>query len=165
MELKRRDAMNDVIFIDFDDTLCLHPHRVSTRKYITSSPEYIASHAYKNSVPNKGLVRWLKEKQENDRAKIIVMSSASSYMMAAKKIWIEKHCQELEINDYIGVSVDAGKDDVVYAYFKAYEKSIGHKDDFKMYFIDDCFSERAKMEKAVPEVIVRSPQWIANFNS
>lgn len=156
--------MNDVIFIDFDDTLCLHPHRISAKKYITSPPDYIARHAYKDSAPNTHLIKWLKEKQENDKAKIIVISSASSYMMAAKKIWVEKHCQSLEINDYIGVSVDAGKEDVVYAYFKTYNEAVGHKDDFKMYFIDDSFSERAKMEKAVPGVIVRSPQWIANYN-
>lgn len=149
--------MHDKIFVDFDDTLCLHPHRISSRKYITSPPEYIAEHAYKESVINSALVAWLKRKQTDDKARLYLITSASTFMVAAKKLWIEKNCPELTFTDFIGVSVDTDKTSVIEAYRKIFP------DDMRMYYIEDSFSERAKTEKAVDGVIIRSPQWIANI--
>jgi len=148
--------MHDKIFVDFDDTLCLHPHGISSSKYITSPPEYIAEHAYKDSCVNSSLVAWLHKKQTDEKAQLYLITSASTFMVAAKRIWIEKNCPELTFADYIGVSVDTDKTSVIEAYRKIFPG------DRRMYYIEDSFSERAKTEKAVEGVIVRSPQWISN---
>jgi hypothetical protein len=149
--------MYDKIFVDFDDTLCLHPHRISSRHFITSPPEHIAKHAYKDSCVNSALVAWLHQKQTDDKAQIYLITSASTFMVAAKKIWIQRNCPELEISDYIGVSVDVDKASVLEAYRKIFPREM------RMYYIDDSASERAKSEKALEGVIIRSPQWISNL--
>ncbi|MBP3783867.1 MAG: hypothetical protein J6I68_11530 [Butyrivibrio sp.] len=151
--------MNDKIFIDFDDTICLHSHRISSRHFITSPPEYIAKKAYEESMLNKKLYDWLLHKQEdpNSKAVVYVMSSASSFMLEAKKIWVSEHCPGLNVLDYIGVSVDVDKTSVLEAYRKVFPREM------KMYYIEDSFSERAKSEKTLEGVIIRSPQWIDNL--
>ena len=93
--------MYDKIFVDFDDTLCLHSHKIDYKRFITAPSEYISDEAYKDSILNNSLYEWLLGKQNDSksRAQVYILTSASSFMLEAKKIWIKMHCPKLDIID------------------------------------------------------------------
>ncbi len=149
-----------IIFVDFDDTLCLHRRSIRSEQYILGTPEYIAHFAYKESMKNKSLEQWLLNKQNSagEETKIIMLSKASSIMFEAKKIWMSKNMPDVKLYESYSLSEDIGsKVVIVEAYVK--QNSGEH-----IFFIDDDASERRKVEERCPNVTVVSPQFLQNAN-
>lgn len=157
--------MYDKIFVDFDDTLCLHSHKIDSKYFITAPFEYISNEAYKDSILNKSLYEWLLEKQNNPKsqAQVYMITLASTFMLEAKKIWTKMYCPELNILDFIGVSIDVTKSDIVEAYSKL-EEERSLTAEPNIFFIDDSPSERHSVKETCNKVIVLSPQYIAELS-
>ena len=140
------------IFVDFDDTLCLHNKKIQTEKYLFKSPDYICVVAYKESIPNTALHLWLKDRQR-EGALVFMMTNASRGMWEAKKMWLDRTFPDVIFSDYIFVNEDADKESHIRAYTKMYPEE-------RVYFIDDDGAERAKVEQTCGNVITYSPQWL-----
>lgn len=154
--------MNELIFVDFDDTLCLHTHKIDSAWWITVPPELIVHNAYKESARNEALIKWLKWKQEDESAQIYVLSAAASFMMEAKKFWMQENCPEITVNKYISVSIDVSKADVIEAYHRL---DTIMNNNCRIYYIDDSDHDRMAAEALnLKNVIIRSPQYITNFS-
>ena len=161
---QKGEFMYDKIFVDFDDTLCLHSHKIDSKRFITTSSEYISDEAYKDSILNNSLYEWLLEKQNDPKsqAQVYILTAASSFMLEAKKTWIKMHCPKLDILDFIGVSIDVTKADIVEAYSKVY-KERPLTAETNIFFIDDNPADRHSVKEACDRVIVMSPQYIAEL--
>lgn len=135
------------IFVDFDDTLCLHRSSIKSDLCIN-----IVKEPYLSSEPNYKLIEYLKIKN-NDGYKIILVTNASSFMLEHKKKWINKICPQL-FYAYESFSIDCSKQEYI-------ERMLDEHDIEDAIYIDDSASERAKAEY-INNLIVYSPQIIAN---
>lgn len=132
-----------MVFVDFDDTLCLHRKEIDSKNFICEG------NAYLSSVPNKPLIDKLYAlKQEGH--KIVLLTMASAFMLKHKIEWCEKNCPDL-INDYEGLSIDCSKKD----YISQISNSVSNNE--VILFIDDSHVERHQVEE-LDKVIVYSPQ-------
>ena len=146
--------MEKVIFVDFDDTICLHRSHI----YIDDRMFYPIDKAcemfYKNSEPNHQLYKYLIEEQKNG-ARLILLSSASSTMLRIKEFWLKNNCPLLRFDDYISASIDIDKTNIMCAYAKHYNIDISN-----LIFIDDSCIERKTAEKY--GILTFNPQLIMN---
>lgn len=125
------------IFVDFDDTLCLHISAIESSKYLSEYP-------YANSVPNRILIDWLyTTKPKYD---VVLLTKASSFMLEHKKKWCGVVCPGL-IDEFVGLSVDCSKKDYI-ANFRG-----------DNVFIDDSAAERSAAE-TLQNCRVLSPQLV-----
>ena len=67
-----------MIFVDFDDTLCLHSKKLKTADLI------FTDNVFSKSVPNYPLIKKLYKLREQD-SDIILITMASSFMLERKK--------------------------------------------------------------------------------
>lgn len=132
--------MKNFIFVDFDDTLCLHKKKIESANFIAFNALDICDTVYKDSIPNKALINYLYKKQNEDYL-IIMLTSACSKMLDIKKVWCIKHCPEL-FDDYISVSIDISKSEIMDAFIKRY--NLNPSD---CIFIDDNCEERWLAER------------------
>lgn len=150
--------MNKKIFIDFDDTICLHKGKIRTEKYIRMLPEEIVVQAYENSQLNTSLYKWLINLQQNRQwdVKIYLLTHSSSFMLEAKKLWLEDNCPDIEFTDYIAISYDISKIDVIQSYYEAYGNAC------KIIVVDDDPTYRNALEDANNQIVIYNPQFLSN---
>lgn len=115
-----------MIFVDFDDTLCLHRTDINSKKFL------IKDGAYLTSIPNKPLINQLYELKA-DGNKLILLTMSSSFMLEHKKNWCNKNCPNL-FDDYVGLSIDCKE----YIYTKCH---FANENEVHI-FIDDNREER-----------------------
>ena len=146
--------MKKTIFVDFDDTLCLHRFNLYIDARIFEKVDVACDKFYNQSELNKELYKYLIDMKKNGY-EIILLSSACSKMLDVKKYWIEKYCPLVKFNDYIAVSIDIDKTKIMCEYAK-YHKI----DTSDLIFIDDNCTER----KCASEmgILTYSPQLIMN---
>ena len=109
--------MAKTIFVDFDDTLCLHRFNVYVDERMFEETHKACELFYANSELNLALYKYLDDMQK-DGAKIILLTSACSKMLDIKKYWIEKNCPLVKFDDYIAVSIDINKAQIMFEYAK-----------------------------------------------
>ena len=131
--------MYKFIFVDFDDTLCVHTEYLNDmyKQYLCERAEVICSNVYKNSLPNTVLISYLKERKQ-EGTHIVLISSANSILLGAKQVWCDTNVRGL-IDSYIATSIEMTKVDVIESYLNYY-----HLDKSDVLFIDDSWSERHK---------------------
>lgn len=132
-----------MIFVDFDDTLCLHRVDINSKEFLTKDGAYLTS------VPNKPLINQLYELKA-DGNKLILLTMSSSFMLEHKKNWCNENCPNL-FNDYVGLSIDCNKAEYIYTICNFTDENEIH------IFIDDNREERHLVEK-LNNVRVYSPQ-------
>ena len=145
--------MSKVIFVDFDDTLCLHRKEVRTEQAVWLGKEEGCKVAYGGSEPNHKVIQFV-EQEKKKGARVVLLSSANSKMLQLKECWCEKHCGGL-IDEFVGSSIDLTKTQVMQAYAEKEGLDPG-----EIVFIDDRLAERLEAEKA--GITVFSPQLIQN---
>ena len=134
------------IFVDFDDTLCLHKEPIRTEMHMFESIETACKKFYKNSKANLELLDYLEHFKE-EGTRIILLSACNSKMIEIKKEWCKNHCNNL-FDDYIGSSVDLSKSDII----KAYAEFI-NEDILEMSLIDDSDKELEEaIEAGIPAI-------------
>lgn len=131
--------MRKTIFVDFDDTLCLHLYRNKVDKHIFDEIPEACDYFYNECELNVPLYSYLAREQEN--CDVILLSSASSKMLDIKKFWLDKYCPKLKFKDYIAVSIDINKSQIMLAYSQKFDVPIGD-----IVFIDDSRDERWSAE-------------------
>lgn len=137
---------NNYIFVDFDDTLCLHKKTIYCDKYIFAN-----TNPYTNSIPNKKLMDFLIKKSK-EKYKIILLTYASSFMLQHKIKWCSNNCS-FKFYDYIGLGIDCSK--------SLYIKKISNKKNIgKIIFIDDNNVDRQNCEN-IKNLQILSPQYLA----
>lgn len=144
--------INKIIFVDFDDTLCLHKKNIYSEKYLAYNPLDICDTVYKDSIPNDKLIKYLYKKKETEDCYIMLLTSACSRMLEIKKVWCTKHCPGL-FDDYFAVSIDASKTEIM----EAFIDRLG-LDKKECLFIDDSCSDRKNAE--IYGIQILSPQII-----
>lgn len=132
-----------MIFVDFDDTLCLHRMSINSKEFL------INDGAYLTSVPNKPLIDQLYE-LKTDGNKLILLTMSSSFMLEHKKNWCNENCPNL-FDDYVGLSIDCNKAEYIHTISNFTDENEVH------IFIDDNSEERFLVEK-LDNVRVYSPQ-------
>lgn len=152
--------MERLIFVDFDDTMCLYTHKIHTERFVIYPPEVIADKCYKESVVNNHLYKWLlaQQKEGTVKPKIKVITTACSLMLEAKKIWVRKHFPELRVDEFNTTSVELSKAEIINAYIEDADRL-----NTEVYFIDDSLSERHSVEALPHHVHVMSPQYISEI--
>lgn len=103
------------IFVDFDNTLCLHPERPDEDGYqITSlfdGPEYCAKMRYADSLVNYILLDVLRQ-YKDDGVTLYLITDTCSLALDAKKYWCEQQCPDL-FSDFFGTSSDLSKPSLI----------------------------------------------------
>ena len=150
--------MARLIFVDFDDTLCVHTEYLTDKykQFICGNKETACENIYKNSLPNTLLINYLIKEKSKGNVRIILLSSAMSFLLELKKLWCLHHCPDL-FDDFIGVSIELSKADIIESYCKYY--GLNNEDAL---FIEDSWKERLPAyQKGIPnqtpqEVMLRS---------
>ena len=143
------------VFVDFDDTLCLHSGIIDTEKYLFTRPCRVAKQAYSKSRLNSTLVYYL-QKLKKDGYTVILLTSACSKILSADKSWCAKYCPKL-FDDFISSGEDISKIEILKAYKKRYK--IKGKDDIIL--IDDkCFIRKMAEKEGFKTF---SPQYLQNY--
>lgn len=146
---------NKTIFVDFDDTLCLHKYKIVVyNQCIFNNAKFASEKMYQKSSANILLIKYLEEQQKQG-AKLILLTSSCSKMLEIKKYWLKQCCENLIFDDYISVSIDITKTEIMLAYSKFYKISQSNIE-----FIDDSCKERWEAE--YHGIITYNPQIIAN---
>ena len=146
--------MEKVIFVDFDDTLCLHRLNVYTDSRIFEKVDVACSKFYCQSELNKKLYEYLIDAKHNGN-KIILLTSACSKMLEIKKYWIKQNCPLIDFDDYIAVSIDIDKSKIMSEYAKYNKIDISN-----IIFIDDNCTERKYAQEN--GILTYNPQLIMN---
>lgn len=146
--------MDKVIFVDFDDTLCLHRFNIYTDARIFEKVDIACSKFYNQSELNHQLYKYLIDMKQNGY-KIILLTSACSKMLEIKKFWLKQNCPLVEFNDFISVSIDIDKSKIMIEYAK-----FNNIDNSNIIFIDDNCSERKYAQEN--GISTYSPQLIMN---
>lgn len=128
------------IFVDFDDTLCIHPNPIKTELHMFEDVKTACENFYSNSKVNLDIIDYL-EHYKSEGAYIILLSACNSKMLEIKKEWCNINCPDL-FDDYIGSSVDLSKSEIIMA-FAAY-KNVDIED---ISLIDDNDEELDKATK------------------
>lgn len=146
--------MKKTIFVDFDDTLCLHKFNLYTDARIFENLDNACDKFYNQSELNKQLYSYLIDMKKSGN-EIILLSSACSKMLEIKKYWIEKYCPLVRFDDYIAVSIDIDKTKIMCEYAKYHKIDISN-----IIFIDDnCTERKCALEMGI---LTYSPQLIMN---
>lgn len=108
--------MKKVIFVDFDNTICLHrkPIEYGDPKVLFMDSEKACDCWFQNSVACKELITKLYEMKQKG-AELFLLTDSGSRQLESKKIWIKKNCDGL-FTDCFATSVDAPK----WAFIKSY---------------------------------------------
>lgn len=102
------------IFVDFDDTLCIHPEPIKTELHMFEDVKKACEHFYHRSKVNLELIDYLEHFKE-EGSYIILLSACNSKMLEIKKEWCHQKCPSI-FDDYIGSSVDLSKSDIIKAF-------------------------------------------------
>lgn len=102
------------LFVDFDDTLCVHPEPIKTELYMFETIEKACEKFYHKSKLNLELLDYLEHFKE-EGVEIILLSTCNSKMIEIKKEWCRKYCPDI-FDDYIGASMDLSKTEIIKAY-------------------------------------------------
>ena len=146
--------MTKTVFVDFDDTICLHRHEVEKNEKMFFEKEKACEILYKDSEVNIALYNYLIE-LKNFGYQVILLSASCSKLFELKKYWLEKNCPLLKFDDYISVSIDINKTQIMLAYVKY--KNMKVED---IMLIDDLNIERWSAEKEGIKTL--NPQLIMN---
>ena len=125
--------MKKLIFVDFDDTLCLHSSRIAYGDLLLTDKKDI----FKDSIPNYSLIRYLEEESKDPETGIFLISACCSLFMPYKEDWCFKNCSKVKFTDYIGSSIDASKAEIIEGFRRRY--NLRPED---IIYIDDCTTER-----------------------
>ena len=131
-----------VVFVGFDDTLCLHSRSVASKDFTHGGNPYV------DSKLNSILVDVLQRYKTKGR-RIVVLTAASSFMLEHKVKYFQEQCPGL-IDEFVSVSIDCSKAEYIQQFIEAEESIV---------FIDDSGKDRAEVEK-LKGVAVYSPQEI-----
>lgn len=146
--------MEKIIFVDFDDTICLHRYSVLIDERMFDDVDDACSKFYAQSELNLPLYRYLTEKSKSG-VKIILLTSACSKMLDIKKCWLEKNCPLVNFDDFISASIDINKAQIMCGYAKHNKIDIGD-----IIFVDDSCAERNMAQEK--GILNFNPQLIAN---
>lgn len=125
--------MKKLIFVDFDDTLCLHNSCIAHRDLLLADKKDI----FKDSIPNYPLIRYLEEESKDPEIGIFLLSACCSLVMPYKEVWCSKNCSKVKFTDYIGSSIDASKAEIIEGFRRRY--NLRPED---IIYIDDSITER-----------------------
>lgn len=125
---------NIYIFVDFDDTLCIHPQPIETSTHMFEYPVVACKNFYSTSKVNNELIDYLKLEKEEGKH-IILLTACNSKMLEIKKAWCKDNCSDL-FDDYISSSVDLSKSKIIKAFSEYHDIDI-----HDMLLIDDNSKE------------------------
>ena len=125
--------MKKLIFVDFDDTLCLHSSCIAYIDLLLTNKKDI----FKDSIPNYPLIRSLEEESKDPETGIFLISASCSLFMPYKEDWCSKNCSKVKFTDYIGSSIDASKAEIIEGFRHRY--NLRPED---IIYIDDSATER-----------------------
>ena len=143
------------IFVDFDDTLCLHTSWRPITEDCLRDPREAAEILFCYSKLNIPVYQYLLKKQAEGNT-VCLISQASNIMLEVKKCWLSKHCPDLQFARYISIARGENtKADIMRLFQKYY-----HLDKSDILLIDDKSAERWEAEGAGFKSA--NPQLIAN---
>lgn len=156
MEKKEKTtSMEKACFISFDNVLCLHyEDLVFDESIFFQSLKDATAHLYSASYLNMPVYRYLIAIQEIGYP-VILLSCANSKYLSLQKEWIKEHCRQVKFKDYIGVSSDKEKLDIIKCY-----RTFFNIESENILYIDNCCS--IKEEMLQNSIKPLSPQLIAN---
>lgn len=127
-----------VIFVDFDDTLCVHTEYLNDKykQFLFCDPETLCEKIYRSSLVNHILLTKLTQLKNEYNAQVILISSANSLLLDAKKHWCMQHCPDL-FNQFISSSIELTKADIILSYC-----THEHLNEREVLFVDDSWRER-----------------------
>lgn len=128
--------MKKLIFVDFDDTLCLHSSWVSYQTLLLAGNDMTLD-ILKDSVPNYPLIEYLEKESEDPETAIFLISASCSLFIPYKKRWCDQYCSKVRFTDYIGSSIEASKAIIMEGYRRQY--NLKPED---VIYIDDWATER-----------------------
>ena len=146
--------MSKVIFVDFDDTICLHNIHIFIDDRMFLNVDEASAKFYANSELNIPLYRYLVN-EKNNGTNIILLTSACSKMLDVKKCWLKNNCPSIEFDDFISASIDINKTQIMLCYAKHNKIDI-----LDLVLIDDSCIERRTAEEN--GIITYNPQLIMN---
>lgn len=124
------------------------------KQNIFNHAKFASEEIYQESSANILLIKYLEEQQKQG-AKLMLLTSSCSKMLEIKKHWLKQYCENLVFEDYISVSIDITKTEIILAYSKFSRIPISNIE-----FIDDSCKERSDAEHY--EIATYNPQLIAN---
>lgn len=122
------------LFVDFDDTLCIHPEPIKTENFMFEEKKDACQKFYGGSRLNIELLDYL-EHFKAEGVEIILLSACNSKMLEIKKEWCKVNCPNI-FDDYIGSSVDLTKTEIIKAYASFKKENL-----LEMALIDDNENE------------------------
>ncbi len=143
-----------VIFVDFDDTICLHNVHICVDDRMFLNINEASEKFYAKSEINQPLNKYLVN-EKNNGATIILLTSACSKMLDIKKYWLRTNCPLIEFDDYISASIDINKTQIMLSYAKYNKIDIS-----SIVLIDDSCIERKIAEES--GISTYNPQLIMN---
>ncbi len=110
------------IFVDFDNTLCLHMNRINyaDSNLLFGDSETACEKWFKHSIVNETLIEYLEEQRLRNTV-IILLSDSGSTQLEAKKLWVEQNCPPQLFSRIVATSIDCGK----LLYIKSYMTYMG----------------------------------------
>ena len=143
------------IFVDFDDTLCLHTHWRPLTEYCWAEPKDAVNKLFGHAQVNKPLYDYLLEKINNGD-KVYLLTQSSSLMLKIKMEWIKQKYPLLKFEDFVCMASDENtKANLMELFAQRYQ--LDHK---QLLLIDDKSKERWQAEKK--GFLSTNPQLIAN---
>lgn len=141
-----------IVFVDFDNTLCVHSHPIDYTSNLLESKEDACTSWFKESYLDMTLVEYLVNLKETN-CKIILLSNSGSKQLEVKKYFCEKYVPDL-FDDYVGCSCDCSKYDFIKAYLQKHDLVY-----VQCLLIDDSAEiinklERDKICRAIPPQLV-----------
>ncbi|HAJ77977.1 MAG TPA: hypothetical protein DCO89_02810 [Clostridiales bacterium] len=146
--------MKKIIFVDFDDTICLHNVHIDIDDRMFLNSNEASEKFYSKSELNQPLYKYLVN-ENNNGAKIILLTSACSKMLDVKKYWLKTNCPLIEFDDYISASIDINKTQIMLSYAKHNKIDVSN-----IILIDDSCTERRTAEEG--GIFTYNPQLIMN---
>ena len=109
-----------VIFLDFDNTICLHRHPVDYASPVALFEDSLQASRklFSSSVINWELVDVLCNLRENNDVIIGMLSSSGSIQLEIKKVWLKTAVPRLKLDFVYGVSVDCTKKQFILSFQK-----------------------------------------------
>ena len=110
------------IFVDFDNTICLHRHPVDYASPIALFEDslHASRELFSDSLINQNLIDILSDIRESKDVIIGMLSSSGSIQLEIKKSWLKMAAPRLSFDFVYGVSVDCTKRQFIISFQKYY---------------------------------------------
>jgi hypothetical protein len=142
------------IFIDFDDTLCIHSGRARKSEEQYNSGVVSGTYRWQDCSPNIHMKKLVKMADQNDTPLFLISSTCSSVHANAKLEWVKRNYGVTMENYCVGKRKDKLK--IMQAYCTAFDIA---KD--RVLIIDDCWDTLHEAEAS--GIHSCSPMEVVNY--